>query len=322
MGSRRPAGFGDRRPARRSARDVGGAHPGSPHERRAPRARRHAGCRRARAKSWRRGRERPALRPAAECGGDAAAQPAAGATARPPWCGDRGSIPRRWSGRRRRGRLVRPDAARRVGEFLVAMGDVVGRGERAAALMGQLRSAVRVYAVESLPPGQVLERLNDLLHQLGPGDMATMVCAILDPETGRLIVVLGRSSSSHRRGAGWHCHVPRARQRTSRRRRASDDVHPDRDGVRSWVDPRRLHRRARRGPLDAARRRARPAAARGWPAARRPGGAAATTRWPQSTISAATTSRSWPCGSPRRDHVSLRVAADPKVPCNRCGRVA
>ncbi|HUS61109.1 MAG TPA: GAF domain-containing SpoIIE family protein phosphatase [Acidimicrobiales bacterium] len=74
------------------------------------------------------------------------------------------------------------------GKAMVAMGDVVGRGERAAALMGQLRTAARVYALEGRSPGSVIGRLNDLLHELGPGDMATMVCAELDPEAGALVL--------------------------------------------------------------------------------------------------------------------------------------
>lgn len=74
------------------------------------------------------------------------------------------------------------------GRVVVAMGDVVGRGERAAALMGQLRTAARVYALQDQSPGQIIGHLNDLLHDLGPGDMATMICAELHAESCELVV--------------------------------------------------------------------------------------------------------------------------------------
>ena len=74
------------------------------------------------------------------------------------------------------------------GEIALAMGDVVGRGERAAALMGQLRNAVRAYAFEGKPPAQVLESVNGLLLEAGAEHMATMIYGVLDTETGELRV--------------------------------------------------------------------------------------------------------------------------------------
>ena len=74
------------------------------------------------------------------------------------------------------------------GRVLIAMGDVVGRGERAAALMGQLRTATRVYGLEGRSPGEIIGHVNDMLNELGPGDMATMTCAELDPEVGQLTI--------------------------------------------------------------------------------------------------------------------------------------
>ena len=64
------------------------------------------------------------------------------------------------------------------------VGDVVGQGFHAAALMGQLRSALRAYALERRPPKDVLERLNALLRQLEPGWGATVLYAIFDPSSG------------------------------------------------------------------------------------------------------------------------------------------
>jgi serine phosphatase RsbU (regulator of sigma subunit)/anti-sigma regulatory factor (Ser/Thr protein kinase) len=66
----------------------------------------------------------------------------------------------------------------------LALGDVVGRGERAASLMGQLRNAVRAYAFEGHSPAAVVERVNGLLLEAGAEHMATMIFGILDPETG------------------------------------------------------------------------------------------------------------------------------------------
>ncbi|HEV7536102.1 MAG TPA: SpoIIE family protein phosphatase, partial [Acidimicrobiia bacterium] len=68
----------------------------------------------------------------------------------------------------------------------LALGDVVGRGERAAALMGQLRNAVRAYAFQGLSPGEVLGFINGLLLDAGSDHMATMIYAVLDAETGEL----------------------------------------------------------------------------------------------------------------------------------------
>ena len=71
----------------------------------------------------------------------------------------------------------------------LAMGDVVGRGERAAALMGQLRNAVRAYAFEGKTPAQVLNCLNGLLLDAGSDHMATMIYGVLDAESGELRMV-------------------------------------------------------------------------------------------------------------------------------------
>jgi serine phosphatase RsbU (regulator of sigma subunit)/anti-sigma regulatory factor (Ser/Thr protein kinase) len=66
----------------------------------------------------------------------------------------------------------------------VALGDVVGRGERAASLMGQLRNAVRAYAFEGRPPAEVVDHVNSLLLDAGSEHMATMIYGVLDAETG------------------------------------------------------------------------------------------------------------------------------------------
>jgi serine phosphatase RsbU (regulator of sigma subunit)/anti-sigma regulatory factor (Ser/Thr protein kinase) len=50
-----------------------------------------------------------------------------------------------------------------AGRVALVIGDVMGRGIRAAAIMGQLRTAVRAYAVMDLPPGQIMHLLNRLV---------------------------------------------------------------------------------------------------------------------------------------------------------------
>jgi anti-sigma regulatory factor (Ser/Thr protein kinase)/putative methionine-R-sulfoxide reductase with GAF domain len=74
------------------------------------------------------------------------------------------------------------------GRLGLAIGDVVGRGFHAAAVMGQLRSGLRAYALDGMAPAQVLERLNRLLRQLEPGRTATLVYIVLDPHGGGLTV--------------------------------------------------------------------------------------------------------------------------------------
>jgi len=72
------------------------------------------------------------------------------------------------------------------GRLGMAIGDVVGRGFHAAAIMGQLRSALRAFALDGGAPSGVLERLSRLLRQLETGRTATLVYLTLDPHGGAL----------------------------------------------------------------------------------------------------------------------------------------
>lgn len=69
------------------------------------------------------------------------------------------------------------------GRIGLGIGDVVGRGLEAAALMGQLRSAMRAYALLSDEPQKVIDALNELLVTAEPGEMATALYLIFDPLT-------------------------------------------------------------------------------------------------------------------------------------------
>jgi serine phosphatase RsbU (regulator of sigma subunit)/anti-sigma regulatory factor (Ser/Thr protein kinase) len=66
----------------------------------------------------------------------------------------------------------------------LVIGDVMGRGIGAAAVMGQLRAAIQAYAVMDLPPSQVMDQLNHLVCQLPQEQIATCVYAVYDPSEG------------------------------------------------------------------------------------------------------------------------------------------
>jgi anti-sigma regulatory factor (Ser/Thr protein kinase)/putative methionine-R-sulfoxide reductase with GAF domain len=76
------------------------------------------------------------------------------------------------------------------GWVCMTVGDVVGRGLRAAAVMGRLRSAVRAYALTRSDPAAILDRIDRMLRQFEPGEMATAVMALLEPSFERLHVSL------------------------------------------------------------------------------------------------------------------------------------
>jgi len=66
----------------------------------------------------------------------------------------------------------------------VAMGDVVGRGIKAAAAMGELRNALRAVAHGAPGPSAALDRLHTLYEALGRRTFATVVYLVLDPTDG------------------------------------------------------------------------------------------------------------------------------------------
>jgi serine phosphatase RsbU (regulator of sigma subunit)/anti-sigma regulatory factor (Ser/Thr protein kinase) len=68
----------------------------------------------------------------------------------------------------------------------LAIGDVAGHGVRAAALMGQLRTGLRAYALEGQPPGETLKRLDRLLQSISGRGMATAAYGLFSLETGSL----------------------------------------------------------------------------------------------------------------------------------------
>jgi serine phosphatase RsbU (regulator of sigma subunit)/anti-sigma regulatory factor (Ser/Thr protein kinase) len=67
------------------------------------------------------------------------------------------------------------------GRVAFVIGDVMGRGLRAAAAMGQLRTAVRMLAVLDPMPEDVLRHLDDLAQNTDEVQLATCVYAVFDP---------------------------------------------------------------------------------------------------------------------------------------------
>ncbi|WP_436771725.1 SpoIIE family protein phosphatase [Yinghuangia sp. YIM S09857] len=80
-----------------------------------------------------------------------------------------------------------------AGRTALVIGDVMGRGVRAAAVMGQLRTAVRAYARLDLPPHEVLQLLDGLAMEIDATQIATCVYAVHDPSEG----VLTYSTAGH-----------------------------------------------------------------------------------------------------------------------------
>jgi serine phosphatase RsbU (regulator of sigma subunit) len=70
-----------------------------------------------------------------------------------------------------------------AGRTALVVGDVMGHGIRAAATMGQLRTATRTLATLDLAPGELLFRLNRVAQHLDPDQIATCVYATYDETT-------------------------------------------------------------------------------------------------------------------------------------------
>ncbi|MFI0941469.1 SpoIIE family protein phosphatase [Streptomyces sp. NPDC021020] len=86
------------------------------------------------------------------------------------------------------------------GRIGIVVGDCVGRGLRAAAVMGQLRSACRALLLQDPRPDRVLLALDRFAADL-PGAMCTTVfCGVLDPASGELAY----SSAGHPPGVLVH----------------------------------------------------------------------------------------------------------------------
>ncbi|MEU4079420.1 protein phosphatase [Streptomyces venezuelae] len=70
----------------------------------------------------------------------------------------------------------------------LVIGDVMGHGIHAAAVMGQLRTAVRTLARHDIPPARMLSSLDAVVADLGEDTMATCLYAVHDPATGGWVI--------------------------------------------------------------------------------------------------------------------------------------
>ncbi|MFF4367691.1 SpoIIE family protein phosphatase [Streptomyces sp. NPDC001594] len=70
----------------------------------------------------------------------------------------------------------------------LVIGDVMGHGIHAAAVMGQLRTAVRTLARHDVPPARMLRSLDAAVRDLGEDEMATCVYAVHDAATGCCVI--------------------------------------------------------------------------------------------------------------------------------------
>lgn len=89
----------------------------------------------------------------------------------------------------------------------LVIGDVQGHGVQAAATMGQLRSAVRAFALGDRPPDEVMSGTNRLLIDLDPGQFASCCYLRLDPATGWLRVARAGHPPPLVRGADGRTHA-------------------------------------------------------------------------------------------------------------------
>ncbi|MGC5015410.1 SpoIIE family protein phosphatase [Streptosporangium sp. DT93] len=71
-------------------------------------------------------------------------------------------------------------------EVVLVIGDIVGKGLRAAASMGRMRNALRAYALEDPDPGRTLGRLNRMTAGRHDRMHATVLCVRLSLTDGRL----------------------------------------------------------------------------------------------------------------------------------------
>ena len=80
------------------------------------------------------------------------------------------------------------------------VGDCVGHGLEAAAVMGQLRSACRALLLQDASPAQTLSAMDRFAALIPARYCSTVFCGILDPETGQLTY----SSAGHPPGILAH----------------------------------------------------------------------------------------------------------------------
>jgi GAF domain-containing protein len=80
--------------------------------------------------------------------------------------------------------LPQPD-----GRLAVLVGDVMGRGVRAAAAMAQMRAAIRAYVAVDPGPSHVVEMMDRLFTAYDVGQLVTLVYLLADPARDQVLMV-------------------------------------------------------------------------------------------------------------------------------------
>ncbi len=73
------------------------------------------------------------------------------------------------------------------GRAALIVGDAMGHGPEAAAVMVQLRTAAHTLAGVELPPGEVLHRLDEMAAGMAAAPFATCIYTIIDPAVSSLV---------------------------------------------------------------------------------------------------------------------------------------
>jgi serine phosphatase RsbU (regulator of sigma subunit) len=74
------------------------------------------------------------------------------------------------------------------GRAALIVGDVMGHGPEAAAVMVQLRTAARILADLDLPPGEVLRRLDRMAAGMPAAPFATCIAAVIDTSGSSCVI--------------------------------------------------------------------------------------------------------------------------------------
>jgi serine phosphatase RsbU (regulator of sigma subunit) len=72
--------------------------------------------------------------------------------------------------------------------LMVVVGDVSGRGLRAASTMASLRFAIHAYAAQDDSPATILTKLSKLVSVSEEGRLATVLCSVVDIDTRQVTV--------------------------------------------------------------------------------------------------------------------------------------
>jgi PAS domain S-box-containing protein len=77
------------------------------------------------------------------------------------------------------------------GGAAIVLGDVVGRGVRAASLMGQVRTGVRAYVAQDPRPAHVLSGLDRLFTTFGSDELVTIFYGVIAPDGTMTYAIAG-----------------------------------------------------------------------------------------------------------------------------------